>query len=140
MVSRSGTSLSFPAHEKLKSRQVIAELFQQGKRLHEGTLKLIYYTYAPEGAESPNIQAAFAVSKRNFPRAVDRNRIKRLMREAYRHHKAQLFSPKGNKPRQCAVMFLYAGNKATTFNNMSEKFGVLLKRLNQELDSGASTT
>jgi ribonuclease P protein component len=139
MVSRSGSSLSFPAHEKLKSRQVIAELFQKGKRMHEGAIRAIYLIQ-DSSALQPEIRVAFGVAKRNFPRAVDRNRIKRLMRESYRHHKATLLQSAGNNPGQCAVMFMYTGNKATTFNSMSEKFGVLLKRLQQELDSGASTT
>ena len=73
---------TFRKHEKLKSRKLIGKLFEEGKSVKKFPLRLVYLQ--TEHTSDSKIQAGFSVPKRNFKRAVDRNRIKRLMREAYR--------------------------------------------------------
>jgi ribonuclease P protein component len=65
--------------ERLKSRKSIDALFQKGKRVSAGDFRFIFLFRS-----SPGIQVGVGTSSRNFKRAVDRNRIKRLIREAYR--------------------------------------------------------
>jgi ribonuclease P protein component len=72
--------------ERLKSRKQIDALFEKGKKITQFPFRILYLTEA--GKEE--IKAGFAVSSKNFPRAVDRNRIKRLSREAYRLQKLEL--------------------------------------------------
>jgi len=71
---------TFPKAEHLKSQKQIEQLFQSGTVVKAFPIRAIFeYTDRQEG--QAKIQAAVSVSKRNFKRAVDRNRIKRLMRE-----------------------------------------------------------
>ena len=77
--------LRFPRHERLKSQKSIEALFQKGKRLSVGDFRFIYQ-FRP----TPGIQIGVGTSSRQFKRAVDRNRIKRLIREAYRLDQLQI--------------------------------------------------
>ena len=71
--------LRFPRTERLKSRKSIDALFQKGKRFSLGEFRFIYQFRSATG-----IQVGVGVSSKQFKRAVDRNRIKRLIRESYR--------------------------------------------------------
>ena len=69
---------------KLKSKKQIGELFESGKSVKAFPLLLVYKT--DPHLEIP-FQIGFSVSKRNFKNAIDRNRIKRLLREYFRKNK-----------------------------------------------------
>ncbi|MBL0182209.1 MAG: ribonuclease P protein component [Chitinophagaceae bacterium] len=74
----------FGKTEKLKSRKTIEQLFAEGKSFSNFPFRVIWkFTQTADAA----LQAGFTVSSKNFKNAVDRNRIKRLMREAYRLQK-----------------------------------------------------
>ena len=81
---------TFSSEEKLKKKNLITELFASGKSASVFPLKMIYLQ---NDHDSPyKIQAGVSVSKRNFKSAVDRNRIKRLMRESYRKNKYLIYN------------------------------------------------
>lgn len=116
-------SYRFPKEEKLKSRKCIEQLFQEGKAVSKFPLKLIYIaTKLPH--EVP-IQAGVSVTKRRFKKAVTRNRIKRLMREAYRLRKNDVFN---NISTSYAFMFLYLGKQEPTFEEIDNTMGKLLEK------------
>ena len=73
---------TFNKKDRLKSQKLIEKLFLEGKSVSSFPLKLIYLKTQVSGAHV--IKAGVSVSKRNFKKAVDRNRIKRLLRECYR--------------------------------------------------------
>ena len=80
----------YPKEEKLKQKKEITLLFEKGKWKTCGNIRVISYKISsslnPQNSvDNPKI--GFSVSKRNFKKAVDRNRIKRLLREAYRLNK-----------------------------------------------------
>jgi ribonuclease P protein component len=83
-------------------------------------------------AESP-LQAGFGASSRHFKKAVDRNRIKRLSREAYRLQKQLLFQRLHEKGRCMAVFFIYTGKELPEYAIVSEKIGVALQKLIKEI-------
>lgn len=71
--------------ERIKSLKTIDELFKNGSSFFLHPIKIIYGRYPTTGSAW---QAAFMVSKRTFKRSVDRNRIKRQLREAWRRNKS----------------------------------------------------
>ncbi len=115
-------SYRFPKKERLSSKKLWEGVFNGGSRLKAFPLVLQYRKCAlPE--EVP-VQAGFAVPKKSFKRAVDRNRIKRLMREAYRLEKPGLFN---NIEGSYAFVFLYLGKDMPGFPDISQAVKKLLK-------------
>lgn len=75
------------------------------------------------------MQAAFSVSKRHFKKAVDRNRVKRLMRESYRLQKNSLKELVEKNNKSLAVFFIYNGKEIPNYKDVFEKIGSALVRL-----------
>lgn len=112
--------------EKLKSRKLIEQLFAQGKRVKSFPLQLIYLQI-DHPSEFP-IKVGFSVPKRNVKLAVDRNRIKRMMREVYRLNKYLFFENLKNK---YIFMFIYANKEEPEYTDLEETFKkVCVKFLN----------
>ena len=77
----------------------------------------------------PGIQIGFAVGSKHFKNAVDRNRVKRLMRESYRLQKNELAEQLKNKQMQLAVFFVYVGNELPEYSLVFDRTGAALTRL-----------
>src|SRR4051812_47478655 len=78
---------------------------------------------------SSTLQFGAGVSGKNFKRAVDRNRIKRLIREAYRLQKTQLQEATMEKKLQLNIFFIYTSRELPLFNIVKEKVSVILNKL-----------
>ncbi len=119
---------TFTKSEKLKSRKLIGQLFEQGQRLKAFPLHVVYLPLTHEG-DFP-VQAGFSVSKRYFKHAVDRNRIKRLMRESYRLHKHKLYQCCTEKQ---VLMFIYISREKADYQQVEKAMIDLLKQLSQTI-------
>lgn len=108
--------------EKLKSQKLIEQLFAEGKSVAAYPLRLVYLKTKFE--DPVQIKAGVSVSKRNFKKAVHRNHLKRLMREAYRLQKSEYLN---NIPEQYAFMILYTGKTNSDFETISQKMTTLMK-------------
>jgi len=118
--------------EKLKSEKLITKLFTEGKSVSAYPLRLVFLETTFQDAVS--LKTGVSVPKRNFKKAVDRIRIKRLMREAYRLNKHLVSN---NISTQYAFMILYVGKEKPTFieveaatKKMFDKFLVKTKNNN----------
>jgi ribonuclease P protein component len=122
---------TFRNEEKLKKKILISELFASGKSASVFPLKMIYLQ---NDHDSPfKIQAGVSVSKRNFKRAVDRNRIKRLMRESYRKKKYLIYNNEDTKKH--IMMFIYQGKDEVSYELMEEKMTQLIEKFLQKQKS-----
>ncbi len=114
----------FPKQEKLKSTKTISTLFSEGKTYTKFPIKVFFLP-----VENRVNLASFAVPKRNFKSAVDRNRVKRQLREAYRINKHLLNDGHGKK---FAILFLFLGKEKPHFAEVEKSLINLLKKLNVE--------
>lgn len=119
---------TFGKKEKLKSKILITQLFNEGKGVTSFPLKLIYL---PVQHSSISIITGVTVPKRNFKSAVDRNRIKRLLRESYRLNKALVFN---NTDANFAFLFLYLGKDMPSFELVNQKMKLVLNKFKLQIN------
>jgi ribonuclease P protein component len=122
-----GLKLTYSKEEKLKSKKLIDALFSEGQSVAAFPLRLVYLETT--FTETILAKTGVSVSKRNFKTAVQRNRIKRLLRESYRLNKNAFIN---NLNTQHAFMILYIGKKEPTFvqveTSMKQLFGKFHKK------------
>jgi ribonuclease P protein component len=115
----------FKKEDKLKSRKAIEALFSTGKSFSQYPFKFIWL---PQN-NIAHLQAGVGVSSKQFKKAVDRNRIKRLMREAWRLKKNPLQEQLLANEKHLSVFILYIGKEVPEYNLVLEKIELALKRL-----------
>jgi ribonuclease P protein component len=111
--------------ERLKSRNQIDQVFKAGNKIILFPFRLLYQT--EQGNRS--VRAGFTVSSKNFPRAVDRNRIKRLSREAYRLQKKELQTLVLKNDYSLHLFFIYTGKEIPGHEEISAPLKKLLDKL-----------
>lgn len=113
---------TFGKEEKLKSRKQIERLFAEGNMVKEFPILM---KFLKTDVNDFPIKVAFSVPKRNFKLAVHRNRIKRLLREAYRLNKHVLLN---NIDDKYVVMFIYTDKTEWNYQELEEKMIVVLDK------------
>ena len=121
------TSYTFKANERLKSRKAISDLFENGNAFYRFPFRVIWMESVGEG-DSP-AQLAVSVSKKSFKKAVHRNRIKRLMREAWRLNKNSLYKGLNEREKKIVLMLVYTGNKIPAYKLVSKAIEEIISKL-----------
>jgi len=106
-------------------------LFDRGKALNHPGLRLIYSVDTGEVA----CKAGVSASSRQFKKATDRNRIKRLLREAYRHHKQPLLDWATQEKKTLNLFFLYTGKEIPKYATLKTEVENILQRLQKKLNA-----
>ncbi len=128
-IDRGKVNFSFQKAERLCSKKIIDKLFMQGKSVFVFPVKMVYLeTKLTSGYP---VQAGFTVSKKSFKRAVQRNLIKRRMREVYRLIKSKFYDEIGE--RQVAVFFIYTGKTISEYQQIETAIIKGMKKLLAEL-------
>jgi ribonuclease P protein component len=117
-------------HERLKHRKLIGQLFSKGRSFLVYPFKIVWMFNPVEGEAPVNVM--FAVTKRSFKSAVKRNRMRRLMKEAYRLNKTGLYSSLCNSNRSLVLGVIYLGNELKGFKETEDKILLILRRLSEE--------
>lgn len=116
-------------NERLKSRKAIEELFDTGQRFNLSPFR-VFYSFQKEDLSTNNLlQAGFSASSRIFKTAVDRNRIKRLTKEAWRLQKNELSNKLKLQKQKLHVFFIYTGKELPIYNEVSVSMKKILSKL-----------
>jgi ribonuclease P protein component len=110
---------------KLKSRKAIESLFSKGKSFTNFPFRVCWQIVN----EAAGIKVGFTASSRNFKNATDRNRIKRLMREAYRLQKNELLENILIQQKSLHLFFIFTGKEVPTFELVADKMQSVLRKL-----------
>ena len=97
---------TLPRKNILRGKRAFEYVFEHGSSFRVGVLKFLFCTNVPEELVQSPVSVAFAAPKRLFKRAVDRNYIKRRMREAYRLNQDIIDLPAGQPSQEPIVLFV----------------------------------
>jgi ribonuclease P protein component len=121
---------SFPSIYRLKSRKEIETLYSEGQSVFNHPF-LVKYRIAESGTDfhetGDHLQIAFSVPKRVFQKATSRNRIKRLMREAFRlqfRDRCTLALT-----QKVSIMIVFIGKKEESFDTVQKSMIKILDQL-----------
>lgn len=124
---------TFGKEERLCSKKLTESLFSgEGKAISSFPLRMVYRLY--DKTELEQSQVLISVSKRRFKHAVDRNRVKRQIRESWR-----LQSPFSNlqlpENKNIAAAIIWISDELQTSELIASKLAALLKQLQHKLDN-----
>lgn len=129
--------LSYPAGEtfskaeRLCRKKLIDDVYANGMSIKSAAM---VFVYMPVELDEPvPVQVLMTVSKRLYKRAHDRNRIKRLMREAYRRHKSLIYEPLVAQQKQMALMIIFTGRQMPNYAYVYGKLFESMKKLKGQL-------
>lgn len=123
--------LTLGKNERLKSRKQIELLFSEGKKFSITPFRVHYVI---NELTNPPLQFGVGVSNKNFKKAVDRNRIKRLVREAYRLQKIALYQKVKEKKGQLNIFIIYTGKEIPGYRVVFVEMNKVLDKLGHLID------
>lgn len=130
MTGTSPTRATFRKHERLTGRDRLKRVATTGLVVKQHPYRLVGLLM-PLDTTVP-AQVAFSVPKRHVKLAVDRNRVKRHMREAYRLHKHRWYASLQAAGVQCAWLLIFQGHAPTPWPRASEKIIAAFERWTQQ--------
>lgn len=126
---------SYKRSEHLKLRNDIETVFRQNKVVRANPVKLIY---AVEPASEFSWKVGFVAPKKIHHFAVDRNRNKRLMREAFRLNRHILVDALGNTHAKLSFLLVAQNSEKMTYAEMEDRIRLLLSRLSEKVAKDCS--
>ena len=115
--------------DRLTSGVAISQIYDKGKHLNDYPFKIVWLKEPGEAG----LKVVFSVPKRKFKRAVDRNQIKRKLREAYRKHKHDCQKATESKNTRVSLFLIYLGKDIPQSEIVDDKIILLLNRLTKEI-------
>jgi ribonuclease P protein component len=122
---------TFKKGERLTGKDAIATLFRDGVRMRAEPFKVVWRF--SESPEPEPVRILIIVPKSLFPRAVDRNLIRRRIREAYRKTKGELPETMTSLNRTLYLAISYQESQILDYKEITGKIIVLLHRLNERI-------
>ena len=123
---------NFPKREHIVSTRLIEQLFGSGSTSTTAYPLRAVYRMVERSQTNVPVQVLISVPKKRFKHAVDRNRVKRQVREAYRHHKQPLVD---TIPADQSLLlgFIWVGDRLGPSPIMASRIEKLLTRITEKL-------
>jgi ribonuclease P protein component len=118
---------TFKKEERLSKTKVINKLFSEGEKFTIDPFRIIWLDIQIES--NYPAQVLITVSKKYFKKAVDRNLIKRRIREAYRKNKVDFYMSLNKNAKKCVFALLYNSDEIASYKHIEEKIILVLQRL-----------
>jgi ribonuclease P protein component len=121
---------TFKKEERISIQKEIDLLFTTGTSFLSYPLRIVYVKKRP--LSGSNAAVLISVPKKRFKRAVNRNRIKRLIRETYRLNKNPFLEFLKEKDTGVLIAFLYIGSEISGYKEMESAMIRALKRIKEK--------
>ena len=122
---------TFLKNERLCGKTTIDNLFKNGNSIKYSIFRLVWKT--EEFDNNTIAQTLIIVPKKNIKNAVNRNVLKRRIREAFCVYKSDLYTKIKNKQQQLAIAIIYQGQEILQYKVIDEKIKLILGRLSEEI-------
>lgn len=124
---------TFRKWERIVSKKQIESLFEGGESqsLAAFPLRVVYQITERRQSNTP-AQILISVPKKRFKHAVDRNKVKRQVREAFRLHKQPLWEAIPDD-KQLAIAFIWLSDKHCSTLEVEKRVVSLLRRIAEKL-------
>jgi ribonuclease P protein component len=124
---------TFRKQDKLKSSLAIETLYHANQFLVSYPLKC-YFLFSELTETQSSVRVAFSVPKKSFKNAVQRNSLKRRMREAYRLNYKKVFETFVNqKDKQLQILFIFIGKEIVDYGCIEKNMQTILMKLNEKM-------
>lgn len=134
-VKKNAMNFRLPKNERLHSQKLIKELFDKGSSFFLYPFKVIVLDISSE--EKGTYQVLFSVSKKKIKKAVDRNLVKRRIKEAYRLNKSEILS---HKDQNKLIGLIYVSSEIGSFQFIEQKIRQILSRIAESPESSKQNT
>ena len=122
---------TFQKNERLCGKTTIDNLFINGRSINDSIFRLVWKV--EEFDNSIIAQTLIVVPKKNIKNAVNRNFLKRRMREAFRIYKSALYEKIKSKQTKIAIAIIYQGQEILPYKVIDAKIKLLLERLSEKV-------
>ncbi len=116
--------------DRLKSRKAIELLYKNGKSFSVFPFRIQFLVTNFE----PGLKAGFSAPSKNFKKATDRNKIKRLLKEAYRLQKNEITNHPSLVKNGLHIFIIYTNKEIPSYSFVAEKLHLVLQKLTKQLD------
>jgi ribonuclease P protein component len=122
---------TFKKEERLYGHAALDNVYNNGKQLQGASIKIIYLEVPKSNYPC---RVVFSVPKRSFKKAVDRNLIKRRMREVYRNNKHILYNDLNEKQKSIHIYIIYLSKEIISFDELKDTMLKALKNVANKLN------
>lgn len=123
---------TFRKEERLSKEKIIDQLFKKGKSFSIYPIRIVWLE--TDLATDVPVQVLISIPKKRIRKAVDRNLLKRRIREVYRKNKSSLYDLLNKSDCKCALGIVYTSSEIALYHELERKIILSLQRLQTEYE------